>query len=63
MRIKSFEPKPFEDIYEEFYMEHAQKCGSGSFGKVYLIQVKPTKYTYVYDSDLVWRMQLMIIKG
>ena len=52
MRIKSFEPKPFEDIYEEFYMEHAQKCGSGSFGKVYLIQV-----IYVFDSDLVWRMQ------
>ena len=39
MRIKSFEAQPFENIYDEYYMEHAQKCGSGSFGKVYLIQV------------------------
>ena len=39
MKIKQFEPKPFEKIYDEYYMEHAQKLGSGSFGKVYLIQV------------------------
>ncbi|XP_023332777.1 uncharacterized protein LOC111704696, partial [Eurytemora carolleeae] len=29
---------PFEDVYTEFFMEKAVRLGSGSFGKVYLIQ-------------------------
>ena len=50
---------PFEDVYAEFFMEKAIRLGSGSFGKVYLIQVNLFKHvtynkTYYNHYNLSW---------
>jgi len=38
--------RPFENIYNEFFMDKAVKLGSGSFGKVYLIECREDGATY-----------------
>ena len=52
-------------LYSKNHKKFTYFNGAGSFRKSWLKSslAVELKAIYIFDSDLVWRMQLMIIKG